>query len=138
MNFTVLSVYIMLVLSLFGCRSDQADIVPQASLLETLHKGPFWPAKNAGEQLLEQADEFHYGSSPQSAISILGKPDLELKDKQTIDVYWKTAGGPLWLCYHEGRLIKRAMIHPAHWDRTDKEMAERWQKVSNTKDWPRF
>jgi hypothetical protein len=138
MKSAVLLVHIILVLAFFGCRSYQADADKQASLLDTLHKGSFGEAKHAGEQLLEQTDELRYGTSLQSATSILGKPDLELTDKQTLDVYWKTAGGPLWLCYYEGKLIKRAMIHPAHWDRTDKEMAERWQKVRNTKDWPRF
>jgi len=138
MKSVVVSFYIMLILALFGCRSYQADAVPQVSLLETLHKGSFWEAKHAGEWLLEQTDELRYGTNLQRAVSVLGKPDIELRDKQTLDVYWKTAGGPLLLCYQKGKLMKRAMYHPAHWDRTDEEMAERWEKVRNTKDWPSF
>ncbi len=87
MKSVVVSFYIMLVLALFGCRSYQADVVPQVSLLETLHKGSFWEAKHAGERLLKQSDELRYGTNLQRAVSVLGKPDIELRDKQTLDVY---------------------------------------------------
>ena len=127
------------VLSSLGCVSRHPDtVLAQSPLLRVLYRGSFWEAKRAGARLLKQQAEFRYDTSLKDAVSVLGKPDKEFRDKQTLDVYWKTAGGPLWLCYREGKLIKRAMLHPPHWRGTNQEMAHRWNKVKKTKDWVRF
>lgn len=122
-----------------GCEPRQAVNQQQDTpLLGSLCAGSFWEAKSAAERVLHQQPELQYGMAIEDAIAVLGNPGKMVTSANVTDAYYKTAGGPLWLAYQDGKLIKKAVTHPPHWTGTREEMADLWDKVRDTDGWAAF
>jgi hypothetical protein len=112
-----------------------AGCAPQSGTqnqVEILRSGSFGESRQAGELVLADL-RFSYGASMQDVVSILGEPDFRTKDGN--DICYKTGGGPLWLTFQDGKLIKKAIVSPPRWRGSDADLAELWKQKRTTESW---
>ena len=113
---------------LAGC-ATQTGIQGQ---IEVLRSGSFDESRQAGKAVLAD-HRFSYGESLPDIISILGQPDFQTEDGESI--CYRTGGGPLWLTFRDDQLIKKTIVSPPRWRGTDAELARLWEKKRKTETW---
>lgn len=116
-----------------GTRGQPAD----TPLLASLRSGPFREVRHRAKRILRERPEFTYDAALEDAVTALGSPDHSQVGDDGSDIYYKTAGGPIWLCYRDDKLIKKAMC--GIWSgATIEEMEALWHEVRDGKGWPWF
>lgn len=123
--------FVLASILLAGSMEPQAQTSIQ-SRIDVLMSGTFQEALSAGRVVLADS-RLAYGTSRADVVGFLGEPDFESEDLGSI--CYKTAAGPLWLDFDSTGLIKKSVVHPAHWNGTDDELAELWNEKRETDTW---
>lgn len=100
--------------------------------IAVLRSGSFEESRQAGKAVLDDP-RFSCGVTMEDVIGILGPPDFQTADGK--DICYKTGGGPLWLAFHENRLIKKGIVSPGRWRGTDADLAMLWAQKRKTDTW---
>ncbi len=131
-----IALLLLTLISLTGCSGRRVDAAEsEAELLRTLYEAEFREAQKAGRKLLFEYSAFEDGSGIQEVTALLGEPDRKDVDKNETTIYYKTAGGPMYLVYRDNKLIKKCMLEPAHWLGTCDELAELWSRIKDGERW---
>jgi hypothetical protein len=131
-----IALLLLTLIFLAGCSGRGVDAAEsEANLRRALDEAEFREAQKAGRELLFEHSAFKDGSGIQEVTALLGEPDHEERDKSSTDIYYKTAGGPMYLVYQDNKLIKKCMLEPAHWLGTYDELAELWSRIKDGERW---